>query len=79
MFLARGWLVLRAERSFAGGCPPCDGGAAGPRVHVVPAGLELGRSVPEHRVVRPVLWVRAGSVLDPGAKQRGWLEPPVCC
>ena len=77
MGLERGWLVLRAERSFAGGCPPRHGSAVGLRVHAVPVGLELGCSVPERRALLPVLWVGAGSALDPGAKQRGWLEPAV--
>lgn len=76
MGLKRGWLVLRAERSFAGGCPPRAGGAAGPRVREVRVGLGLGCSVPEPRAPLPV---GAGSALDPGAKQRGWLEPAVLC
>lgn len=79
MGLEKGWLVLRAERSFAGGCPPRDNCAAGPRVRAVPVGLELGCSIPEHGALLPVLWVGAGSALDPGAKQRGWLELAVLC
>lgn len=69
MGLERGWVVLRAERSFAGRCPPQL------RECVIPIRLDLGSSVLEHRLC-------CGQGLDLPltlVRSRGWLELAALC